>query len=83
MHPAKRGLADNLTELFPDAEIRKMVHKILDEFSHNENTERVFQLYTAEEIFKAIEATFIALEKARPEYFRELRACITPESNFD
>jgi wobble nucleotide-excising tRNase len=83
MHPAKRGLADNLTELFPDAEIRKMVHKILDEFSHNENTERVFQLYTAEEIFKAIESTFIALEKARPEYFRELRACITPESNFD
>jgi len=77
-YPASTGLKNRLENLIENEEERKLVHKISDELSHNENTERVFKLYNTDEIKQAIELTFKAFERdeTKKNYLLDLKKSV-------
>ena len=77
--PSGKGLYSKLPHLIHNDEKRKLVHKIINELSHNDNTERSLKLYTTGEIKQAVEITFEAIQNTRPDYFNELVQSIRTE----
>jgi wobble nucleotide-excising tRNase len=77
-YPADTVFKNRLKNLIKNEEERKLVHKISDELSHSENTERVFKLYNTDEIKQAIELTFKAFEcdETKKNYLSDLKKSI-------
>lgn len=61
-----------LSPLIEESSEEKLVHKIIDELSHNEVVERTMKIPEPQETRKAINITFQAIKKTRPDYFKEL-----------
>jgi hypothetical protein len=64
----------NLSFLISIDEDRKFVYRLVNEMSHNENTERAFKLHNTEEIRSAIHITFEAFQSdsTKAQYIKSL-----------
>jgi wobble nucleotide-excising tRNase len=80
--PSDNNLFLRLKKLIVQPEDHRFVFKIINELSHNENTERSLKLYTTEEIKEAIKKTFIAFENNQSAYFIELKSSAGISNNF-
>jgi wobble nucleotide-excising tRNase len=74
--PSDNSLFNRLKKLLVEPEDHRFVYKIINELSHNENTERTVKLYTVYEIKDALNRTFAAFEKNQNCYFQELKSSV-------
>jgi wobble nucleotide-excising tRNase len=81
IYPASNGLKNGLNKLINNAEERKFVYKIINELSHNENTDRTLKLYSTKEIKKAVNLTLDAFEISNKNYLNELKISIGINDN--
>ncbi len=75
-YPSRNSLKERLEHLIKEDDERKFVHKIIDEISHNENTDRVLKIYKPEEISRAIDIVFSSISTSNPDYFQELKLSV-------
>jgi wobble nucleotide-excising tRNase len=76
--PSVMPWGNNLHHLLNLDDDRKFVYRLVNEMSHNENTERTFKLYNTEEIRRAIHITFEAFQtdSTKAQYIKSLRESV-------